>query len=115
VGGRIWLGLAEQTRSLRRYPGLGDIWRMIARSAYTQLDYSPLRLAATILGMMIAFVAPPLLALTAGAEADVFGGLAWLIMTLAFVPISRHYGRPLVAAPLLPFIALFYLAATVDS
>ena len=42
-GGPIWLGLSGKTRSLRRYPALGDIWRMVARTAYAQLGYSPVR------------------------------------------------------------------------
>jgi hopene-associated glycosyltransferase HpnB len=112
--GPIWLGLTERTQSLRRYPRLGDIWRMIARTAYTQLDYSPLLLAATILGLGVTYLAPPVLAATGGPVA-LPGGLAWLAMSIAFVPMLRLYRQPPILAPLLPLVALFYLAATFDS
>ena len=32
--GPIWLGLTERVRSLRAYPRVGDIRRMVARTAY---------------------------------------------------------------------------------
>jgi hopene-associated glycosyltransferase HpnB len=113
-GGRIWLGLTRQTQSLRAYPALGDIWRMIARTAYTQLHYSPLLLAGTVVGLAVTYLAPPVLTF-AGGVAAVPAALAWLAMTIAFVPILRLYRQPLVVAPLLPAIATFYLAATIDS
>jgi hopene-associated glycosyltransferase HpnB len=112
--GPIWLGLAAKTRSLRRYPGLSDIWRMIARTAYTQLDYSPTLLGATVLGLILTYLVPPILTFTGGVTGWI-AGLAWLAMSVAFVPILRLYGQPLVIAPALPLIALFYLAATIDS
>jgi hopene-associated glycosyltransferase HpnB len=113
-GGRIFLGLTRQTQSLRRYPALGDIWRMIARTAYTQLHYSPLLLAGTVVGLAVTYLAPPVLTIAGGAAA-VPAALAWLAMGIAFVPILRLYRQPLVIAPLLPVIATFYLAATIDS
>jgi hopene-associated glycosyltransferase HpnB len=115
AGGPIWLGLTAETRSLRRYPRLGDIWRMIARTAYTQLGHSPLLLAGTVLGLAVTYLAPPLLALGAGGAAALLAGLAWLAMAVAFMPILRFYGVSLLVAPLLPAIAFFYLAATIDS
>jgi hopene-associated glycosyltransferase HpnB len=115
AGGKIWLGLAAETRSLRRYDGLGDIWRMIARTAYTQLGYSPLLLAGTVLGLVVTYLAPPILALGAGGAAAYLAGAAWLAMTIAFMPVLRVYRQQLLIAPLLPAIASFYLAATIDS
>ena len=115
AGGKIWLGLAAETRSLRRYERLGDIWRMIARTAYTQLGYSPLLLAGTVLGMAVTYVAPPVLAFAGSGASAYIGGIAWLAMSIAFIPILCVYRQPLVIAPLLPAIAAFYLAATIDS
>ena len=77
-GGRLWLGLAEQTRSLRVYHGWAEPWNMIARSAYDQLDHSPLLLVGTVLAMGLVFVAPPLLALATGLCP---AWLAWAAMT----------------------------------
>ena len=113
-GGPIWLGLATRTRSLRVYPRLGDIWLMVARTAYVQLGHSPLLLALTVLGMAVTYLAPPAL-LLAGGLPGLLGGLAWLAMAVAYAPTLRRYRRSLVWAPLLPLIAVFYTAATVGS
>ena len=88
---------------------------MIARTAYAELRYSPIRLVAAVAGMAVVFVAPPLLAVIgAGAEA-LLGVLAWVAMAIAFSPCLRYYGASLAWAPTLPLIALFYVGATVDS
>jgi hopene-associated glycosyltransferase HpnB len=113
-GGPIWLGLATRTRSLRVYPKVGDIWLMVARTAYVQLGHSPLLLALTVLGMAITYLAPPALLLAGGLPA-LLGALAWAAMALAYAPTLRRYRRSLLWAPLLPLVALFYAAATVGS
>ena len=112
-GGSIWLGLTQATRSLRPYPHIVDIWNMVARTAYTQLDHSPLLLAATVLGLALTYLAPLLLLASDGAAW--LGGLSWAAMTLSYVPMLRFYGVSLLWAPLLPAAALVYLAATVAS
>jgi hopene-associated glycosyltransferase HpnB len=113
--GPIWLGLTNEAESLRIYGDMGEVWRMIARSAYTQLNYSPLLLAGTVAGLGITFLAPPLLFLFGHGGASLFGALAWIIMAACYTPMLRFYGRPLWWAPLLPVIALVYLGATLDS
>jgi hopene-associated glycosyltransferase HpnB len=113
-GGPIWLGLSGETRSLRPYPRLGDIWRMVARTAYAQLGYSPVLLAATVLGLTLAFLAPVAVSLS-GTEAALLGLAAWAAMAGAFLPTLRLYHRSPAWAPLLPVIALIYMAATIDS
>jgi len=112
--GAVWLGLADKTRSLRPYPALGDIWRMVARTAYAQLRYSPAVLAATLAGLSAAFFAPVLAALFGGAAATL-GIAAWAAMSLAYLPTLRFYERSPAWAPCLPAIAAFYMAVTVAS
>ncbi|MEV7569645.1 glycosyltransferase [Streptomyces tanashiensis] len=119
AGGRIWLGLAERVDSVRPYPGLGELWRMVARSAYAQLRHSPLLLVGTVAGLVLVYLVPPA-ALVAGlwsgdAVAAWAGGIAWAVMTGTYVPMLRHYRQPLWLAPLLPFTAFLYLLMTVDS
>ncbi|MFD9225054.1 glycosyltransferase [Streptomyces sp. NPDC060064] len=119
TGGRIWLGLAERVDSVRPYPRLADLWRMVSRSAYAQLLHSPLLLAGTVVGLALVYLAPPA-ALCAGvlthdAAAGWAGGLAWAVMTGTYLPMLRYYRQPLLLAPLLPFTALLYLLMTVDS
>ncbi|MFF6882928.1 glycosyltransferase [Streptomyces sp. NPDC012421] len=119
AGGRIWLGLAERVDSVRPYPGLGELWRMVARSAYAQLRYDPLLLLGTVAGLALVYLVPPI-ALVAGAVAGDTpaawaGGAAWAVMAGTYLPMLRYYGRSPWAAPLLPFTAFLYLLMTVDS
>jgi hopene-associated glycosyltransferase HpnB len=113
-GGAIWLGLSTRTRSLRPYPTLGDIWRMVARTAYAQLGYSPVVLAGTVIGLALGFVAPVAVSLS-GTESATLGLTAWAAMSLAFLPTLRLYDRSPLWAPLLPLIAIVYMGATLDS
>ena len=109
--GPIWLGMSDSTRSLRAYETFGSVWNMVARTAFTQLRHSPLLLAGTGAGMFFTYLAPPLYAFFGSWTALA----AWAAMSLAYAPMLRFYNQPLVIAPLLPLIALFYLAATVHS
>ncbi|MEU1498293.1 glycosyltransferase [Streptomyces sp. NPDC005732] len=119
AGGHIWLGLAERVDSVRPYPRLRDLWRMVARSAYAQLRHNPLLLLGTVLGLALVYLVPPL-ALVAGTVvgstgAAAAGGLAWLLMTVTYLPMLRYYRQPRWLAPLLPVTAFLYLLMTVDS
>jgi hopene-associated glycosyltransferase HpnB len=111
AGGRVWLGLSPGTRSIRPYGGFAEIGRMISRSAFTQLRYSFWLLLATILGLLLTYVAPPVLALSGSP----WGMAASAMMMIAYVPALRFYGVSIFWALLLPVIALFYLGATVHS
>lgn len=118
-GGRIWLGLADRVESVRPYPRLTDLWRMVSRSAYAQLRHSLLLLAGTVAGLALVYLVPPA-ATVAGfvlgrPAVAVPGGLAWAVMAATYTPMLRYYRQPLWLAPLLPFTALLYLLMTVDS
>ena len=113
--GPIWLGLTNRATSIRPYEGLGEIRRMITRSAYAQLDYSPLQLAGTVFGMSLLFVAPPVLALLATGIAQIAGALAWAAMAIAFQPMLRFYRLSPLWGLALPAIGILYTAFTFDS
>jgi hopene-associated glycosyltransferase HpnB len=114
-GGRIWLGLNPATISIRSYGTFGEIGRMISRTAFTQLRHSPLLLFATITGLTVAYLLPPVIAVAAPQPAAGMAATAWLAMAVAYYPALRFYNRGWFAAPLLPLAALFYLAATIHS
>jgi len=114
-GGRIWLGHSVLARSVRSYPALVDIWRMVTRTAYVQLRFSPLLLLATTLGMTLTFLIPPVAALFGHGSARWWGWLVWGAMAAAYHPTLHRYRRSFLWAPLLPLIAAFYLAATIGS
>jgi hopene-associated glycosyltransferase HpnB len=111
-GGRIWLGVTSQARSIREYASFAEVGRMIARTAFTQLGYSPLLLAGTVAGMLAIYVLPPVLALGFRKWP---AALAWLAMMAAYAPVLRLYRRSLAWALAMPLVALFYTAATVAS
>lgn len=113
--GPIRLDVADTTASLRGYDGLADMWRLIARTAYAELRYSVVRLLAAVAGMALVFLAPPALALFGSGGVALLGVASWAAMAGAFVPCLRYYRVSMIWAPFLPLIALFYVAATVDS
>ncbi|MFF3393989.1 glycosyltransferase [Streptomyces sp. NPDC002669] len=118
-GGRIWLGLAERVDSVRPYPRLADLWRMVSRSAYAQLRHSTALLLGTVLGLSLVYLAPPV-TLVAGLLGDDpvaawAGGGAWAVMTGTYLPMLAHYRQSPWWALLLPFTAALYLLMTVDS
>ena len=113
--GPIWLGLTKSVHSLRAYPTFADFRRMVARSAFAELRYSPLRLAGAVAGMALVYLAPPLLAIFAHGLAQAAGALAWAMITLALMPTLRLYRRPLAGALALPAVAAAYVSFTLDS
>jgi hopene-associated glycosyltransferase HpnB len=124
--GRCWLGLTRQVVSVRPYPRLSSLWQMVARSAYTQLNYSPALLAGTLIGLLFLYALPPagavigLAALLAGGSGPAAlaagAGLAgWTLMSLSYLPMLRLYRLSPLRAPGLPLIALLYAAMTADS
>ncbi|HEY7263412.1 MAG TPA: glycosyltransferase [Trebonia sp.] len=127
AGNRCWLGLTTDIASARPYPRLASLWHMIARSAYTQLRYSPALLAGTIAGLLLLYAAPPagviawLIAAalggmgTAAAIAGLAGLAGWALMTVSFVPMLRLYRLTPLRAPGLPLIAMLYAGMTADS
>jgi len=113
--GPISIALTERVRSIRAYPAVEDIRRMVSRTAYAQLRYSPLLLAGTVVGLALTYLAPVALAIFAGGVPQFVGIFVWLLMALAFRRTLRFYGRSIVWAPALPAIAAIYMAFTVDS
>ncbi len=113
--GRVWLGLVDTVHSLRPYDRLGDIWRMVTRSAFAQLNYSGGLLAVALFGLCLAYLVPPLALLFAGWGGKLAGLLAWIAMAWAYAPTLRLYGRKPVEGLLLPFAALMYGAMTADA
>jgi hopene-associated glycosyltransferase HpnB len=113
--GPIWLGLTEHVISLRAYPQVSDIRRMVSRSAYHQLRYSPTLLVGTTGGMALVYLAPPFLAAFGTGLGQILGALTWLAMALAFQPILRFYRVSRLWGIALPAIGCAYMVFTLDS
>ena len=113
--GPIWLGLTRTSVSLRPYGSLGDIGRMVSRSAYAQLSYSPLQLAGTIAGMVLVYLAAPLLAAFGPGAARWVGVAVWAMMVAGYRPMLRYYRLSPLWGLALPLIGALYTAFTVKS
>ncbi len=113
--GPISISLTDRVHSIRAYPKIDDIRRMVSRTAYAQLHYSPVILLGTVLGLALTYLAPVALALLARGLPQFIGIFTWILMALAFRPILRFYRLSTLWAPLLPGIAAMYMAFTLDS
>jgi hopene-associated glycosyltransferase HpnB len=113
--GPIWLGLTERVHSVRPYPALADIRRMVVRSAYAQLRYSPLLLVATLAGMVLTYAVPPFAAIFGSGAARIVGIATWALMAVSFQPTLRLYRLSPLWGIALPAIALQYMLFTLDS
>ena len=114
-GGRIYLGHSKLAASKRPYPHPRDIWRMIERTAYVQLGYSPLRLVGCVLGLALVWFVPPLALLFGDDRSRVLGALTCLAFCISYMPTLHRFRLPFWYAGLLPVIAAFYMGATISS
>jgi hopene-associated glycosyltransferase HpnB len=114
-GGRLWLSLTESSASLRPYESLAEIGRMISRTAFNQLRHSAWLLLATLFGLAIAYLAPPVLLFAGRGAAAALAGAAWAAMTLSYLPMVRFYRLRPAWALNLPLAAAFYAGATIHS
>jgi hypothetical protein len=127
TGGRLWLGLDDGIVSLRPYRGLGELWSMVARSAFVQLRHRWDLLVLVLVGLLLLVVAPPvhvaaaLGLLTTGGESSLavailgLGALTWALEARALLPAVRHHRVPAPWAFTLPLAGLFYAAMTLGS
>ena len=113
--GPIWLGLTDIVRSLRGHPDVADFGRMVARTAFAQLRYSPILLVGAVAGMAVTYLAPPLFAVFARGAAQAEGVIAWALMALSFVPMLRFYRQPMIFSVALPAVAAAYTVFTIES
>ena len=125
--GSIWLGFSAQVRCLRPYRGLGEIWHMVARTAFTQLGYSPALLLGIVGGMALVYLAPPI-AVSTAVPFLVFGtptlwslivaGLGYAscaLMAGCHLPMQLRYRTSWLFGLLMPVTAALYTGMTVGS
>ncbi len=113
--GPTWIGLTNRAFSIRPYADMGEIRRMVARSAYAQLEYSPFILAGTLMGLCLMFVFPPLAAIFGDGALRIAGIATCCLTALSFQPMSRFYGRSPLWGLALPLTGVAYAAFTLDS
>jgi len=119
AGGRLWLGLADDSVGLREATGLAPLWAMVRRTAFAQLRYSAVLLVLTLIGLALVFLAPPLLVCTwllHGNLSVALGGLgAWGLMAACYGPTLKDYGQNPRFGAILPVAAALYAVMTFSS
>ena len=112
--------------STRPYDGIGEVWTMVRRSAFTQLRRNWLLLAG-VLAVLLLMFAGPIVAIVAGAVGAATGagatawwalGLgiaAWVAMAIADGPTAREFSLGVGWQLALPISGLLYGAMTLDS
>jgi hopene-associated glycosyltransferase HpnB len=115
----IWLGVSRSVRSLRVYRELRDFWRMVSRSAFTQLEYSVVWLLIATTAMAVTLLVP-----VAGAVTGLTYGepllatvslAAWLAMSAAYGPVVLFYRLPAAWTLTLPLAGALFVAMTWSS
>jgi hopene-associated glycosyltransferase HpnB len=111
-GHAVWLGLTRSAVSTRRYHRLLDIWNMVARTAYTQLDYALPMLALCSVVMTVAFIVPLAGLFSQSFASSVLSALAVILMALSYIPTLRYYGVNPAFGLSLPLSGVLFLAMT---
>jgi len=112
AGGGLWMGLTRKSVSLRTYATFTEIKDLIARTAFTQLGYSSLLLAGTLLGMIVTYLLPVILTFSGQPVVWRLGLAAWALMAITYLPTVRFYKLSPLWAAALPLAAAFYTYAT---
>ncbi len=113
--GKVWMGLTSQTCSIRSYGSFGQIGEMISRTAFNQLNHSTLVLIGTVFGLLVTYIIPPVAVVAGTRSSVILGALAWILMASSYWQSVKLYRQSPLWCPALPLIALFYLAATINS
>jgi len=111
-GYRTWMGLSHSVRSVRPYDSLGNIWKMVARSAFTQLRYSGPALLFCTICMVASFSMPPVGLLLPPLSVKVLSTFCLAGMVVTYLPTLRYYGISGWWALAMPLTGTLYLAMT---
>jgi len=117
--GPIRLAVSRSDVESLRSHDLGGIWRMVRRTAFTQLRHSWLLLVLTLALLAVLFAVPPVLAVVAAVRGDLLplalAATAWALMTALYLPTIRYFGLLRLWAVTLPLAACLYGAIAADS
>ena len=112
----IWLGLTRMVESQRSYTKLEEVWRMVSRTAYEQLNHSILLLIVSIFGMITIYILPFInLFIQNNSDLIILNFFSILLMTISFLPTARFYNVSLLFYFSLPFSSLIYMLMTINS
>lgn len=112
AGYPIWIGLTNGVTSLRRYESLADIWNLVVRSAFAELQFSFVRLLICTAAMILLFFMPIIGPIALSGPTAWLASIALVAMLASYCPILKYYGLNPLRALTLPVVAAGYLAMT---
>ncbi len=113
TGYQIWIGLSHGAYSHRGYDNLAQIWNMVARTAFTQLNYSFfLLLACTSIMVSMFWLAPVLIMTCTDTICLTAWILTWIAMWIVYSPTLKFYQLSRLWVVALPLIGTLYLLMT---
>ncbi len=117
AGFSISLSLTQSVVSIRPYVFLRDIWDMVSRNAFTQLNCSWFALAGTFIGMSMLFLAPVAGVCTLLHNPVTFGIslISLILMATTYYPTLRFYKLRSWRTLTLPIAGALYMAMTITS
>jgi len=122
--GNIWLGLTNKVQSKRQYNNLKEIWKMVSRTAFEQLNHSVLQLTLSLFGLFLVYVLPYLgliysLQIFETNELSIhlftINIFSVAMMVFTFSPTVKFYKIEKVFTFTLPFSAIIYGCITLSS
>lgn len=114
-GYRTWIGLTRDVRSTRGYTSLADIWQMVARTAFTQLQHSVLLLLMVTAIFALMYFLPLVGLFVATGQIQIVSLLALAFMMLSYIPTLHYYQRGYLWVLALPLIASLFMLMTWSS
>ena len=112
AGNRTWIGLSHSAVSLRQYPTLQTIWQMVARTAFTQLQYSTLLLGLCTLLLIAAFILPLAALFSQEPVTIVLALISLALMLASYLPTLKFYDVNIFWGLTLPIAGVLYLLMT---
>lgn len=119
--GPIWLGLTTNIKSSREYSKLDDLWKMVTRTAYEQLNNSILLLIICVLAMLLIYLIAPCFIFIYFFNSGIshqylfISIISTFLMYVSFLPTAKFYNISFLFFILFPISSLIYLLMTINS
>ena len=117
--GPIRLAISRADVTSVRAHDFAGAWRMVRRTAFTQLRHSWALLGVAVALLLLLFAVPPAVTIAAAADGDwlafALAAAAWALLVSLYVPTVRYFRLAPAWAATLPLAACLYGAMTVDS
>ena len=117
--GTIWLGLTNLVQSRRTYKNLDEIWKMVSRTAFEQLNFSIIILLICCLGMFLIYLTPYIILTISFFDLEknlmIINLSTIFLMTIVFIPIMKFYNVDQKYLAFIPLFSSLYIMMTCSS